>query len=161
MYNPGGDEPGDEWFELYNAGNVAVDMQGWKVGDRQQSHTIASSLIVQPLTYIVFGADDNNTTNGGVIVRYKYPAGFTVGQISLSNSGDNVVVYDQSGAVHDTVSYDVAGFPSVSSSNTTSIQLRNLLSDNAIGTNWCFSTIPWPGSLNGDKGTPGTANNCP
>jgi hypothetical protein len=34
LYNPAGYEPDGEWFELYNAGGVTLDLYGYKIGDQ-------------------------------------------------------------------------------------------------------------------------------
>jgi hypothetical protein len=96
-----------------------------------------------------------------VIVDYKYPGGTLPGQLNFdNNSYDYVKVLDPSGAGHNSVFYTSTNFPPFGSSDGKSIQLKNLVSDNSLGANWCFSTIPWQGSLNDDKGTPGAANKC-
>ncbi len=35
MYDPLGDEPGEEWVEIYNPGNRSVDLSGFKIGDEE------------------------------------------------------------------------------------------------------------------------------
>lgn len=42
MFNPKGSEFFDEYIELYNAGDVSVDLTGWRVGDGEDTDEIVS-----------------------------------------------------------------------------------------------------------------------
>lgn len=90
MQNPGavGDDSG-EWFELYNAGEVDVDMVGWTISDYDNdSFTIEGELVIPVGGFLVFGNNGDMATNGGVEVDYVY------GDFFLSNSTDELVITD-------------------------------------------------------------------
>src|SRR5262249_19221441 len=58
-----------EWFEVYNGSTEPVDLQGYRIVSAagltaSESHTIASSVVVEPGEYIVFGNNANTATNG-------------------------------------------------------------------------------------------------
>lgn len=151
MQNPGavGDDSG-EWFELYNAGEVDVDMVGWTISDYDNdSFTIEGELVIPVGGFLVFGNNGDMATNGGVEVDYVY------GDFFLSNSTDELVITDTGGREVDNIQWDNgATFPDP---NGASMYLVDPSLDNADGANWAEATEPWPGSA-GDFGTPGFAN---
>jgi hypothetical protein len=92
-----------EWFEVYNPGTSAVDINGWTISDLgTDSHTISNGgpLLVPADDYIVLGIDSNPATNGGVTVDYQYSG------ITLGNSGDEIILTDGNGTEIDRVAYD-------------------------------------------------------
>ena len=77
LANPGGtiSDANGEWFEVYNAGTLPVNLQGYAIADsaasgRRPYHLILSSLVVAPGGYVVLGSTTNATNNGGVAVDY-------------------------------------------------------------------------------------------
>ena len=92
-----------EWLELFNAGDVAVDLAGWQLeDDGTNSHTIQGPLVIEPGQYLVLGNNDESATNGGVTVAYKYSA------YVLANSEDEIVLLDGAGHEVDRVAYTAA-----------------------------------------------------
>src|SRR6266568_4880320 len=64
-----------EWFEVFNAGNTSVDLNGWKIvsgPSGAEQHIIAASVVIAPGGYGVFGNNTNAATNGGVTEQYSY-----------------------------------------------------------------------------------------
>ena len=63
-----------EWFELYNAGSVDLNLQGWTVSDAVgDGFTIAEDLIIQAGAYAVVAVDADPELNGGLAeVAYTY-----------------------------------------------------------------------------------------
>jgi DNA/RNA endonuclease G (NUC1)/PKD repeat protein len=152
-----------EWFEVFNAGSTPVDLQGWKIlsgpGNPSETHTIASSVVVPPQTYVVLGNNSNSATNGGVTEAYSYGAAIT-----LNNSNtDWLALKMADGTLVDSVAYsarDAGGVivaPTFTPAAGVSRALIDLSIDNTIlgGTNWRQSTITETYGL-GDRGTPGT-----
>lgn len=141
-----------EWFELYNATDVDVDIDGWTLVDNDtDSHVINNGgpLVIPAGGYLVLGNNGNTGTNGGVTVDYVY-SGYT-----LANGADEVVLFDGDGAEMDRVEYDGgATFPSP---NGASMALSDPELDNNNGDNWCTSSTSFG---DGDLGTPGAANDC-
>ena len=92
-----------EWFELYNAGNSSVDINGWTVADNDSDSFViinGGPLLIPAGGYLVLGNNANSGTNGGATVDYQYSGMF------LSNSADEVVLFDGSLAEIDRVEYD-------------------------------------------------------
>ena len=155
MYDPSvsGDVNG-EWFELYNAGSAAVDINGWIVKDdtsANERHTISNTggLSIAAGGYLVLGRNSDTTLNGGVTVDYVYST------VSLSNSTDGLILANAADVEQDTVIWGRANdFPDPS--NSASIALKGTSLDNNVGANWCVSTTPI--MAGGDAGTPGAEN---
>jgi len=161
LSNPGGviSDANGEWFEVYNAGMRAVDMQGMLLADSSAAgprpyNLIASSVIVPPGGYAVFGNTTNLTNNGGVSVNYAYGAG-----MALANSLDALKIARLFRG--DTVTIDYVNYSSaaVSAQNGISRELRNpaLNNLNMDGPNWVdapVTSVYGPGG----RGTPGAQN---
>ncbi len=146
-----------EWFELYNAGTTAVDINGWKLDDDATltgDHTISATggtLVIAAKGYLVLGVNSNSSTNGGVTVDYQYSNFF------LGNSSDKIILLNASNVVQDRVEYDNgATFPDANGASAAlKFERGKSPLDNSVGANWCVSTATY-GS--GDKGTPGAEN---
>ena len=114
MYNPYYEtSPGDpntydtnddgEWFELFNAGQSAVDMSNWTVSDGVE-FTFPSGTSLEAGKYLVVARSAE---------RFKADNGSDPDLIwtsgALSNSGENLEVKDANGNVVDAVDYDDEG----------------------------------------------------
>jgi hypothetical protein len=155
-----------EWFEVYNAGRLPVQMQGMTISDsssgssgRQKYHVIASSLLVEPGAYVVLGNNGDPSTNGGVPVDYAYGStalvlSNTVDAIKLSRSltpGDTLALFTL-----DRIQY-ASG--TISGKDGISRELKNPALDNANmdGSNWGDAAVTAVyGS--GGRGTPKAQN---
>ncbi len=160
LTNPGGTitDANGEWFEVYNAGSLSVNMQGFLIADsassgRRPYHLITSSLIVPPGGYVVLGNTTNTTLNGGVPVDYAYGSALTI-----ANAQDAIKIsYPVAG---DTVTIDYVRFLSVNSAkNGISRELLNPSLDNLDidGSNWADAmddAVYGPGG----RGTPKAQN---
>ena len=149
MNNPNAvDDSEGEWFEIHNASSQDINLNGLELGDDSDvDDTIDVDLVIPSQGYMVFGVNNESSTNGGVQVDFMYD------NISLTNESDSVVLsYD--GTPLDRVAYDTT-FPMVAGKSMTlnPAQTNNALNDN--GTNWCYALTAQP---SGDFGTPGTAN---
>ena len=174
-----GDTSG-EWFEVYNAGDETLDLKGAKIVsasglNNSESHTIATSVIVEPGEYAVIGNNANTATNGGVFEAYSYG-----GSISLNNGSSTsanewlairkltVTPAGTDSVTFDSVAYAVrppvvppAAFAPAPGPYTppsgASRALLDLTADNFLisGTAWATSVTPFGA---GDRGTPGQPN---
>lgn len=82
--NPSGEESTDEFIELYNSSNNAVDLTGWELSDStSRNYTLTGSI----------GA-------GQYATFYREATG-----IALNNSGDTVELYQPDGTLLDTIEY--------------------------------------------------------
>jgi hypothetical protein len=161
LANPGGviTDASGEWFELYNAGTRAVELQNFVIADsaasgRRPYHVIASSLPIAPGGYVVLGNTTNTTNNGGVPVDYAYGASF-----AFANSLDALkiaVVYGTDTLTIDRTQYASAA---ISAQNGISRELTNPALDNSNmdGSNWAdalVTAVYGPGG----RGTPKAQN---
>ncbi|RMH70709.1 MAG: choice-of-anchor D domain-containing protein [Gemmatimonadetes bacterium] len=151
MQNPSMVSDGQgEWFELYNAGAEAVNLEGWIVRDNDDDYFEISGLLsIEPDGYLVLGINADFNTNGGVNVDYEYPVEF-----GLSNSADEIVLLMPDLTEVDRVEYD--GGPEFPDPNGASMSLISPALDNNVGENWAEATTPWGEGT--DLGTPGAPN---
>ncbi len=87
------DNSNDEWIELYNSSNVAVDLAGWQIVDDGSSTYKLTSGQIAPHGYFLIEDTEVSTS---------IPADAVIG-LSLANAGDSLVLEDNAGAVIDTV----------------------------------------------------------
>jgi DNA/RNA endonuclease G (NUC1) len=157
-----------EWFEVYNAGTVSANLKEWRIGSNNanETHTIAADVIVPAGGYAILGSNANQTTNGGVVVEYQYPAAF-----QLNNSNTDWITIKRpdttaSGIVFelvDSVAWAARtnGTPaSFSFPRGRSRELKNILSDNSVlaDTAWQTASTPinsknWASPHTGPGGT--------
>src|SRR5687767_2572222 len=134
-----------EWFEVYNGGEVAVDLNGWRilsgVTATPESHVIAASVVVPAHGYAVLGTNAG-TNNGGVTLNYSYGA-----PIILNNSNtDWLALKRPDGSLADSIAYvpnrNVTPLGSYSHTAGASRAVVNVNVDNnyvAGNTNWILT----------------------
>lgn len=135
-----------EWIEVHNAGDAAVNLQGWTlVSNNDAAHTIANSVTVAAGGYAVLARVGAKNRNGGVTANYTYGTG-----INLANGADWVALRN-AGSTVDSVAWSAA--PAGASRG-----VKDPMQDNTDvgGTNWSTQTSVFG---KGDKGTPGKVNN--
>ena len=152
MQNPSAVADGaGEYFELYNAGDSPVDMNGWTIADNDSdSFVVSSSVVLAPGAYAVFANNGDSGTNGGFVPHYVYGT-----SMFLANGADELVLFDTGLNEIDRVEYD--GGPVFPDPNGASMSLIDVALDNNVGANWCEASTPYGA---GDLGTPGSANDC-
>lgn len=124
LYDPTGAEPAAEWFEIHNLTGVALDLAGFKIGDEETAGG-SEGMAAFPVGSAIAG--------GGVLViandaaafsaAYGWPPDFELagadpnvpdmveygawsgGSISLSNSGDELLLLDAGDLLVDAVSW--------------------------------------------------------
>lgn len=154
MNNPGNvPDPDGEWIELYNASTRTLTVNGLTILTNDNNHQITStsSLSFAPGEFIVLGSNDNAASNGDVVLDYQYAG------VSLSNDSDELSIIAGATTVDTVVWDDGATMPDPQGATigTDHGIYSASLNDNAAI--WCAATDPW-GFTNGDKGSPGTAN---
>ncbi|MFQ6606649.1 MAG: lamin tail domain-containing protein [Fidelibacterota bacterium] len=136
-----------EWFEVFNADSITLNLDGWRIKDNNGEHTITNTAMYVPIDpgdYFVFAREGDTTLNGGLETDYVYSG------LALANSADEVTLIDNAGSIVDEVHYNTT-FPY---SSGVSMYLKNLFADNEVDTNWSASTTAYGA---GDLGTPGRA----
>ena len=143
-----------EWFEVYNASALTLDLNGWELMDDEEDYHLIDAgqpLLMAPGEMLVFGRFADLALNGGVPVDYVYT------DFQLNNSVDQInIVLD--GLVVDAVDYDGGpGFPDPdgASMSLSSDAFTPLLND--VGDSWCVGEEAVAGGC-GDLGTPGLGN---
>jgi len=99
MYNPAGDDAGNEWVEIYNL--ERFDLANWTIGDLSSNDTLVAIKVTDSQFAIVVEnpllfADSNASV---------YFAGSTIGN-GLGNSGDTIYFYNQNKTLVDFVAYN-------------------------------------------------------
>ncbi len=165
MVNPAGLTAADtdlEWFEVYNAGQLSVQMEGMLIADsagsgRRPYHRIASSVVVPAGGYVVMGMSSNTTLNGGVPVDYAYGSGALV-----FNSVDAVKI-SRLYAAGDTLTLDRTQFANIGISSQSGVarELKNPWLDNSNmdGSNWGDASVTSVYGTGG-RGTPKAQNSA-
>ena len=148
MPNPGAvSDSYGEWIEIHNTTDSTIDIEGWMIKDAgSDEHVIsndAMSILVVPGDYFVLARNGNEALNGGLVADYAY-TGFT-----LSNSEDEIILTDVTGAIVDEVHYTNAW----AFGNSIAMEIHDLESNNNVAENWYASTVQYG---DGDYGTPGT-----
>ncbi|MBX2802172.1 MAG: lamin tail domain-containing protein [Myxococcales bacterium] len=140
-----------EWFEIQNVSGGNVDLDGLFVEDLgTDSFEVTGSLVVAVDGYVVFGINDDPTTNGDVVVDYAYSG------MDLDETDDEIALYTADGGVLiDEVSYDDVDFPSTTGESLTLTPTFDHL-DNDAGSSWCSGTSAY--GSGSDLGTPGASN---
>jgi DNA/RNA endonuclease G (NUC1)/uncharacterized protein YjdB len=159
-----GDDTKGEWFEVFNAGDAAVDMQGWEIRSGRSSGDaevfgISASVIVPAGGFAVIGNNANTATNGNINVAYVFPSDV----ITLSNGSTTewLALHDGAGATVDSIAYsprNASGTvidPTYLPTAAVAREVIDLSIDNTVvsGGNWRDATITF--GSNGSKGTPG------
>jgi competence protein ComEC len=84
-----------EWFEVWNRGSAAVDLQGWRIASGNDEPAVVTGSVVVPA-----GARVVLARGGGVASAFVYGRG-----ISLGNGGDWLALRDRAGATVDSVAW--------------------------------------------------------
>lgn len=140
----------NEWVELYNPTDAAVDVHGWVIGISTSSGDVIASepLRIAPGEYMVI-TDAESTADfwdfADVTVVYL-DSSISGG---LRNGGDAVLLFDASGAQVDAVSYGdttTAFDPAVvGGTEGTSIARIDVTTDTDTAADWIVLEVPTPG----------------
>lgn len=148
-----------EWFEVYNPHGYDIDMFNWTIkDDGSDYHQITAHLTVPAGGYAVLCRNGDSATNGGVTCDYTY-SGFI-----MTNSGDQIVLDDNTGTEVDRVAW------TKDAPTGASMELKNPVKDNKIvnvpaspndpnawtGSPFGLATTVYGGSS--QNGTPGAKN---
>jgi hypothetical protein len=125
----------EEWIELFNRGEHAVDLTGWRLDDAMTYAFVAGTRI-EPGQYLV-------VANDAASLRSKYPTLTNiVGDFggALANSGERIRLLDAEGNPVDDVSYFEAGrWDSRADGSGPSLELTDVRADNSKGESWLAS----------------------
>ena len=147
----GGGDNG-EWFELYNATDKALDLEGcWLADKKPQQFQFAEPVVVPAGAYLVLAVSNDPADNHGLVDPYVY------GGFSLSNEGEALSL------TCGTTVIDAISFPASAAVAGVAWQLSSAKLDavaNDAASAWCAATAAF--GTAGKKGTPGAGNKaCP
>ena len=147
-YNSSDDfDPGD-WIELFNSGELDLDMSGWIFKDDNDDHVynFPESTILNSNSYLIIARyPDLFNTSFPNIEQVLGPFDF-----GLGGGGDEIRIFDNEGNLKDSVSYDDTDpWPIEPDGNGPTLELINPDLDNALASSWVSSQ---------DYGTPGEEN---
>ncbi len=106
MYAPDPGEP--EWIELFNTTSSAIDLENWKISNRNSStkYTITEhSLPLNANEYIVVTKDTALFRNVHPAFHYSIIQSSSLPTFLFNNNGDAVVLFDSRGSMMDSVHY--------------------------------------------------------
>jgi len=149
---------GGEYFELYNAGNFPVDVQGFLIADSAQAgrrpyHQIAAPMMMAPGAFRVLGASPG-FGDCGTPVNYSYGTALSLGDGGDLNQRDAIKL-SWVRAPGDTITIDRVAYEDFKPSGR-SKELRDPLSDNSDVDSWGDGLDSF-GSPS-QSGTPGSRN---
>ncbi|MES2438299.1 MAG: lamin tail domain-containing protein [Verrucomicrobiota bacterium] len=122
-----------QWIELHNNGDTAVDLSGWTLAGGID-YTFASGVTLAPGAYLLIARDPAlvSPAQGATVV------GPWSG--SLSGKGDRIVLRDASANPADEVSYvDGGRWPEKADGGGNTLELRDARSDNTLPESWSAS----------------------
>ncbi|HMD13925.1 MAG TPA: lamin tail domain-containing protein, partial [Bacteroidota bacterium] len=149
-----------EYIELYNPTKSPIDLREWKLTDKPDTNRASDSytltknqLLFNPGTYITIASDSD------IVNQFSYLHDTMMYQliikrngITLNNSGDNVILYDLTGATMDSVMYSSSWQnPNLDITTGRSLEKINPTLDGTDSRNWGTSASPL-------GGTPGKQN---
>jgi hypothetical protein len=124
-------DEGDQWIELYNAGQTAIDLSGWSLGSAA-SEPVTQSVAAESQPY-AFPAQ-TTLEPGAFLVLYGQQTG-----IVLSEGQDTIWLYDAQGSAADQVQIGLDAY-------------QKLLPDESYGRvaadAWAIDVHPTPGKPN-------------
>jgi len=123
-YDPLGAEPDGEWIELYNAGEYAADLQGYKLGDEETTgggegmYTFPAGAFLPPHRALVvayradvfinvygFAPDYEILDTDDRVDNLSPDNTWATGTLNLRNAGDEVLLLDSFERWVDAISY--------------------------------------------------------
>lgn len=155
--NQGGNADG-QYIELFNAGPLSVDLDGWtirKLSPSSASHTISGPLVVPPGSFALLGtsSDLGGTLRSGKTVDHVYTS------VDYIFGGNGLQVMDDQNVEVDRVNFDFTTFYGVESSDgVAAVFPGGVNDDNADAPAWTLATVSEPNYDSGvvDFGSPGT-----
>lgn len=153
------DSSSDEYIELYNTTNQAVDLTGWKIDDDNGASTYSLSGTIAPHGYYLIedGEDAVNPNVADAVIN-----------LSLANTGDSLELLDESGTSIDVVNSTGGAWFAGSSTVNSTMERIDALAGGDLAGNWMAGTgagslataslgsmiLGTPGMLNGGSTSP-------
>ena len=147
-YNSAPEADTEDWVEIYNRSDAAVDISGWVLKDSNDDNqfVIPSSTILAVGAYLVIFKDEVDFEAVHPNVSNKVgPFDF-----NFSNGGELIRLFNDSEALIDQVQYDDEGeWPSAPDGTGPTLELKDPDLDNSLVSSWTSSSgYGTPGELN-------------
>jgi len=147
-YNSADEFNSGDWVEIYNRTTESIDISGWIYSDSDDEHRfeIPQGTILPSQGFLVIVEDSSLfSTQFPDVTNFIGETGF-----SLSGSGEYMKLMDSVGVIVDSLTYDdQEPWPLAADGLGSSLELKDPLIDNSIGSNWLASV---------SHGTPGKVN---
>jgi hypothetical protein len=124
----------EEWIELYNRSDEAIDLSGWTF-DRGIDFRFPDGTMLGADSYLIIANDH-------AALAAKYPDMRIIGDFEggLNNGSDHLVLRDAARNPVDAVRYfDGGRWPEAADVNGSSMELRSPFSDNSVAETWAAS----------------------
>ena len=146
-YHSNDDFDSGDWIELYNPGQLYLDMSGWTFkDDNDNTYTFPEETILDSGQYLI-------VSNDLELFASQYPNVVSVigpFDFGLSGGGDEVRIFDNNNALIDSINYDDDDpWPIEADGDGATLELINPILDNSLPASWTSST---------DYGSPGEQN---
>gem|GEM_PF-991153 len=133
--------PGDDWFELFNPGNNAVNLSGWAIATDARVSALPNTSISAGGTKVFV----RNSTS--FAAAYPGVSRTTLSAFSLSNSGDRMLLLSPGRCDVDEVKFDdMLPWPGSADGSGDSLTLLDPTTDNELAWNWS-GEAPTPGQV--------------
>lgn len=150
MYNSSDDLVTGDWIELYNATDYKIDLSGWILKDEDDTHEFRFQYgtDIPSNSYLVVSADlESFNSQYDDVSPLLGEMGY-----NLAGGSDQVRLYDNTGAIVDSVQYsDEVPWDSTADGTGYTLELIDPMSDNSLPTSWKRGS-----QLGGTPGSPNT-----
>ncbi|MHA1867574.1 MAG: phospholipase D-like domain-containing protein [Candidatus Heimdallarchaeaceae archaeon] len=156
-------EPDGEFVELYNAFDFSLYLQNWKLTDNEGEYKMAEGTLISSEQVLIFARDSSAFVSEMADLGVTgVSADFGLGDISLANTGDEILLMSPDGEVRDAVAWgsgSASGVVTWSGSTGEDKTLQRIPADQ--DTNDCTidfqAEAPTPGEV--DLGSTNTGTN--
>jgi len=138
-YNPAPGFDIEDWIELYNFSDNAIDISGWTLKDSDDAHSfvIPANTVMDAPGYFVRCRDKSAFLNFFPNVT-TYTGNFSFG---LNNDGELIRLYDNHDNLIDSLCYDIQSpWPVEPDGKGFTLELKSPALDNALSQSWAAST---------------------
>ena len=138
-YNSSEDHESGDWIEIFNPGDMDIDVSGYKLKDDNNDHSynFPDETIIPSGEYLVISNDleaFSELYSSQIPIVGPFDFGFGGG-------GDEVRIFDQEGVLVDSVSYDDGSpWPLEPDGSGPTLELKNSNLDNELAESWSSSS---------------------
>ncbi|MBI4079998.1 lamin tail domain-containing protein [Candidatus Kaiserbacteria bacterium] len=144
-----GEKPANEWIEIYNGTQAAVNLGGWRIEDAFASDPIPAGTILSPGKFLVVAATSSTRSLWNIESGAFVSVASSLGD-GLANGGDRIILKNASGAIVDALSWgtNTSIFkPSVPvAPYGYSTWRKSLTTDTNTASDWASQSKPSPGA---------------